>query len=56
MDLNLASIKKLIVSLPSYLFYTTTYSHTFVVYSYCNIDDCSWGKKGLNSDSNDYYY
>ena len=53
--LNFRKVYELLSSLISYLFYTTTYSHIFVVYSFCNIDDCSWGTKGLNDDSNLYY-
>lgn len=38
-------------SLYSYFYFSATYSHTLVIYSFCNIDDFSWGTKGSNSAS-----
>jgi chitin synthase len=34
-----------------YFYYQPTYSHLFVVYSFCRIDDLSWGTKGLTVDA-----
>ena len=53
--MNPSKICVLLESLISYLFYTTTYNHIFLAYSYCNIDDCSWGTKGLNENENNYF-
>lgn len=53
--MDFTKIKDLASSLLSYLFYTTTYSHIFVVFSFCNIDDCSWGTKGLTEDKTTFY-
>mmetsp|Transcript_52 Transcript_52/g.7 ORF Transcript_52/g.7 Transcript_52/m.7 type:complete len:93 (+) Transcript_52:54-332(+) len=36
----------MLLSLPAYLYFTATYTHTLVIYSFCNIDDFSWGTKG----------
>ena len=30
-----------------YIFFTATYTHTFLIYSFCNIDDVTWGTKGI---------
>ena len=48
--MDLSKAWELTKSLMSYLLFTTTYSHIFVIYSFCNIDDCSWGTKGLDSE------
>lgn len=32
------------------MYYSATYTHTLVIYAFCNIDDFSWGTKG-SSDS-----
>ncbi|CAD8108822.1 unnamed protein product [Paramecium sonneborni] len=32
-----------------YFYYQPTYMHLFVVYSFCRIDDLSWGTKGLTN-------
>ena len=29
-----------------YVYFSASYTHTFVVYAFCNIDDVSWGTKG----------
>lgn len=34
----------------SYLYYQAAYSHTFVVYAFCNVDDITWGTKGSSGD------
>lgn len=31
---------------PTFLYYTGAYTHTLLIYSFCNIDDVSWGTKG----------
>lgn len=33
-------------SLLSFTFYSPTYIHMFGIYSFCNVDDLSWGTKG----------
>ena len=35
----------------SYLYYQAAYSHTMVIYAFCNVDDVTWGTK--SSSSND---
>jgi chitin synthase len=40
----------MIISLPSYIFYVPSYINTLLVYSFCRIDDLSWGTKGLDDD------
>ena len=40
---------KLLINTPSYIAYTGAYSQTMVIYSFCNIDDVSWGTKGSGS-------
>ncbi|CAK95179.1 unnamed protein product (macronuclear) [Paramecium tetraurelia] len=32
-----------------YFYYQPTYMHLFVIYSFCRIDDLSWGTKGLTN-------
>jgi cellulose synthase/poly-beta-1,6-N-acetylglucosamine synthase-like glycosyltransferase len=32
---------------PSYIFHTGTYIHTLMIFAFANIDDVSWGTKGL---------
>lgn len=34
-----------------YLFYAPCYVHTLLIYAFCNIDDLSWGTKGLDAGS-----
>ena len=34
----------------SYLYYQAAYTHTFVVYAFCNVDDVTWGTKGVQQD------
>ena len=43
----------MIRSLPAYVFYTSTYSLTLLIYAFCNIDDLSWGTKGATDDNID---
>lgn len=40
----------MIISLPSYIFYVPSYINTLLIYSFCRIDDLSWGTKGLDED------
>jgi chitin synthase len=40
---------RIIVDAMSYLAYQGAYSHVMVIYSFCNIDDVSWGTKGVKS-------
>ena len=35
----------------NYIYYSASYTHTMVIYSFCNTDDLSWGTKGCTSDS-----
>jgi cellulose synthase/poly-beta-1,6-N-acetylglucosamine synthase-like glycosyltransferase len=35
-----------VVSLPFYFYFSPTYINTFMIFSFCNLDDCSWGTKG----------
>ena len=34
----------------SYLYYQAAYTHTFVIYAFCNVDDVTWGTKGVQND------
>lgn len=34
-----------------YFYYQPTYTHLFIIYSFCRIDDLSWGTKGLTVDT-----
>lgn len=34
----------------SYLYYQAAYSHTFVIYAFSNVDDVTWGTKGVQQD------
>lgn len=45
-------------STPSYIYFTATYTITILVYSFCNIDDLTWGTKGCisNEGRSKYYY
>lgn len=40
----------MITSLPSYIFYVPSYINILLLYSFCRIDDLSWGTKGLEDD------
>ena len=39
--------------MPSFLFYSPSYIHLFIIYAFCRIDDLSWGTKGLDANSKD---
>lgn len=41
---------EMIISLPSYIFFVPSYINIFLMYSFCRIDDLSWGTKGLDDD------
>eukprot|EP00825_Cyclidium_porcatum_P012454 TRINITY_DN164_c0_g1_i2.p1 TRINITY_DN164_c0_g1~~TRINITY_DN164_c0_g1_i2.p1 ORF type:complete len:547 (-),score=56.55 TRINITY_DN164_c0_g1_i2:396-2036(-) len=41
---------RILKSFLSYLYYSGSYTHTFIIYSFCNVDDISWGTKGLNGN------
>ena len=45
------SLVDILFSTVDYLFYMPTYVHTLLIYAFCNIDDLSWGTKGLESRS-----
>lgn len=34
----------------SYLYYQAAYTHTFVIYAFSNVDDVTWGTKGVQQD------
>jgi cellulose synthase/poly-beta-1,6-N-acetylglucosamine synthase-like glycosyltransferase len=40
-----------IASYPAYLFYRGIYSHILQTFAFCNVDDVSWGTKGLDGGS-----
>ena len=60
--MNPTLTKDLIRSFPAYTFYTSTYTLTLLIYSFCNIDDLSWGTKGATDNTGNkekklrYYY
>jgi chitin synthase len=35
----------------SYVSYQGVYTHTMVIFSFCNVDDVSWGTKGATDNS-----
>jgi len=43
---NMNKVWELLVSLPSFIYFTPTYIHTLVIYAFCRIDDLSWGTRG----------
>lgn len=40
----------MVMALPSYIFYVPSYINILLLYSFCRIDDLSWGTKGLEDD------
>ena len=48
---NPSKIFLIIRSLPAFIFYSPSYIHLFVIYSFCRIDDLSWGTKGLDNST-----
>jgi chitin synthase len=42
--------KDIASSIPSYIYYQSIYMHVLVIFSFCNIDDVTWGTKGLNEN------
>jgi chitin synthase len=40
---------------PSYLSYQGCYTHTMLIYSFCNVDDVSWGTKGAGDTGGKKY-
>ena len=42
---------KYIIGLLSYTSYQGAYTHTMVIYGFCNVDDVSWGTKGATDTS-----
>lgn len=49
---KLTKIWELLVCTFSFLFYMPTYIHMFIIFSFCRIDDLSWGTKGSDSAAN----
>lgn len=47
------SVLNIMVNIVHYFYYQPTYTHLFMVYSFCRIDDLSWGTKGLTADGNE---
>ena len=39
---------RLILDTPSYFLYTGAYMFTMVIHGFCNVDDVSWGTKGVS--------
>jgi chitin synthase len=46
---------KLLCDSLSYLGYQGAYSHVMVIYGFCNVDDVSWGTKGVKSSGKKKY-
>lgn len=46
---------RILVDTISYLVYQGAYSHVMVIYSFCNVDDVSWGTKGVRSQGQKKY-
>lgn len=40
---------EILFCVPAYIFYSATYIHLFLIYSFSRIDDLSWGTKGLDA-------
>ena len=34
----------------SYLYYQAAFTHSFVIYAFSNVDDVTWGTKGVQQD------
>jgi chitin synthase len=47
--LNCYTYYEILVCMLSYFFYAPAYINLFFVYSFCRIDDLSWGTKGLDA-------
>lgn len=45
-----SKIGELLWSLFSFLFFMPAYIHSFIIFSFCRIDDLSWGTKGSNKE------
>ncbi|CAD8054076.1 unnamed protein product [Paramecium primaurelia] len=41
---------KIAINSIHYIYYMPTYTHLFITYSFCRIDDLTWGTKGLISE------
>jgi chitin synthase len=46
---------EMLTSLFSYLFFTPTYINILSIFSFCRIDDLSWGTKGLDNDDSGFH-
>lgn len=46
-----AAITNILFCLPHYIYYSPAYVHTLLIYAFCNLDDLSWGTKGLEKDT-----
>jgi chitin synthase len=44
---NLNKVIEILTSLLHYVYYSPTYIHILIIYSFCRIDDLTWGTKGL---------
>jgi chitin synthase len=43
-----SAISNILFCLPHYIYYSPAYVHTLLIYAFCNVDDLSWGTKGLD--------
>ncbi len=51
-----ARVWDIIRSTFSYIYYSSTYMHTLVIFAFSNIDDVTWGTKGLAGGSGEKPY
>lgn len=47
---SMSTVLKMALAVPSYVYYSAMYTHTLLLYAFCNIDDFSWGTKGSSDD------
>jgi cellulose synthase/poly-beta-1,6-N-acetylglucosamine synthase-like glycosyltransferase len=43
------AFKDILWNVPHYLFFAPSYVHTFLIFAFVNVDDLSWGTKGLET-------
>ena len=48
---DLYTYYEIVSCLLSYFFFIPSYINMFFIYSFCRIDDLSWGTKGLDAES-----
>lgn len=54
--INWRHIPSILSNLVHYIYFSGAYTHTFVIYSFCNVDDVSWGTKGLTKNDKQINY